>query len=472
MMTRRPILSAIGAVGALFGARADADERIALDGVWTGALEVGPERLRLQFEFGADGAGTLKSLDQGGAPMPVRVSSSSSRRIVIEVPPVRGRFEGAATQDGRLVGVWRQGGSALPLVLLRGEAGLAAASPAAPLDAALLRTLRATAGSPALVAAAARRGGDARYWSVGEREAGSGVGVTDNDRWHVGSITKSMTATLVARLVESDAVRWDDTVGDVLADVAPEMRADYRAVELRHLLSHRSGLPANLPVFDLMAFSRVSVDPREERKAYARKALAMAPKGAPGAVFEYANNGYVVAGAMLEAKLGQPWEHLVLTHVFAPLGMTGVGFGAPGARGRIDQPAGHSKALLGDRRNSHPPGSAITDNPAVLGPAGTAHASAADMLRYLDAHRDGVSFLKPESWRTLHTPPFGGDYAMGWVVRPDGTLWHNGSNTLWYAEATFDPAKGVSAFAAANDGHLATSQIAVGKALRGAVAAA
>lgn len=470
-MTRRPILGAIGAATAFLGARAHADERIALEGVWTGALEVGSQRLRLKLEIAENGVGTLRSLDQGDTPMPVRVISATPARVVIEAPAVRGRFEGSAQENGRLEGVWRQGGPALPLVLLRGEAGVTASAPVAPLDATRLRALRVEAGSPALAAALARRGASARFWSDGEREVGSGVALTNGDSWHVGSITKSMTATLVARLVEAGAVRWEDTVGEVLAGTAGGMRAEYRSVTFRHLLSHRSGLPGNLPLLDLLQFSRVNADPRQERQAYVRKALALAPKGAPGAVFEYSNNGYVVAGAMLENKLGQPWESLIRTHLFTPLGMTSAGFGAPGARGRIDQPAGHSKAIFGDRRKSHPPGAELTDNPAVIGPAGTVHANCSDMLRYLDAHRDGAPLLRPESWRALHTPPFGGDYAMGWVVRPDGSRWHNGSNTLWYAEACFDGATGASAFAAANDGYVALSQIAVGKALQAALAA-
>ena len=51
----------------------------------------------------------------------------------------------------------------------------------------------------------------------------------------------------------------------------------------------------------------------------------------------------------------------------------------------------------------------------------------------------------------LHTPPFGGDYAFGWIVRPDGALWHNGSNGQWYAAMEFNARRGVSAAAASND---------------------
>jgi Beta-lactamase len=125
-----------------------------------------------------------------------------------------------------------------------------------------------------------------------------------------------------------------------------------------------------------------------------------------------------------------------------------------------------------ETRRAYRIGDGVTDNPVVLGPAGTIHMNLADLLTYLAAHRDGASFLSARSWRTLHTPPFGGDYAMGWVVRPDGYLWHNGSNTLWYAEAEFNNTSGVAAAAAANDGYVAKSTPAVSRALGAAAAAA
>jgi hypothetical protein len=93
-----------------------------------------------------------------------------------------------------------------------------------------------------------------------------------------------------------------------------------------------------------------------------------------------------------------------------------------------------------------------------------------DLLTYLEAHRDRAPLLRAETWDRLHTPP-AGTYALGWVVSPSGRIWHNGSNTLWYAEATVDRAAGVVAAAAANDGHLPASEPAVAAALRGAARA-
>ena len=51
----------------------------------------------------------------------------------------------------------------------------------------------------------------------GERKIGSGVPLEIGDRWHLGGITKSITATMIARLVESGQMQWSDTIGEMLS---------------------------------------------------------------------------------------------------------------------------------------------------------------------------------------------------------------------------------------------------------------
>jgi hypothetical protein len=89
------------------------------------------------------------------------------------------------------------------------------------------------------------------------------------------------------------------------------------------------------------------------------------------------------------------------------------------------------------------------------------------VLSFCAAHRDKTPFLRPETWDTLHTPPFGGDYAMGWIKRGN-RFWHNGSNTLFYSEMVFDPETGVVAAAAVNDGNVEAVTPAVRTALQDA----
>ncbi|HML12463.1 MAG TPA: serine hydrolase domain-containing protein [Xanthobacteraceae bacterium] len=469
MMTRRTFQAGLLLAASLGGAQA---ETSVAPGTWSGMLATGGLRLRLKLDLAADGTATLFSLDQGGAPLPGRVTSSSSDRLELEFPAIRAAFSGRIVSPDRIEGLWRQGANALPLAFERGEAALTPLAPPSPLTKERLAELRAAAGSPAMAAASARRQSPVHVWVDGERAIGTGVAVEETDIWHLGSITKSMTSSLVARLADIGALRWDETVGDVLGAVAPEMRDAYRAATFRHLLCHRSGLPGNLPVSEVLQFSRDIADAREERTAYVRKALAMEPVGPMETTFTYSNDGYVVAAAMLETKLGKSWEDLTAEHLFGPLGLSTAGFGAPGHAGETDQPVGHTIAPPGEARRAYPVGGLVTDNPVVIGPAGRIHMSLQDLLRYLVAHRDRTDYLKPEGWTVLHTPPFGGEYAMGWFVRRNGALWHSGSNTLWYAEAMFDGAGGIVAAAAANDGYVIKSLPAVAEALREAVAAA
>lgn len=333
----------------------------------------------------------------------------------------------------------------------------------APADLAdLARAARTHADVPALAIAIATPDGQISTACDGVRVMGEDDRVTDDDLWHLGSITKSMTATLAARLVEQGLITWDATIGERLGDLIPGMQEQYRDVTLAQLLAHRSGMPANIPGPRFREFREEPADPIADRLAWCRIALAMEPVGPSGQTFEYSNNGYVVAGAMLEAATGTSWQTLMQNEVFAPLGITTAGFGPPAGDTPTSQPRGHRPSSNGDR-----PAPPSADNPPALGPAGRVHMSLADLARYLHAHavRD-PDLLSPESYEFLHAPQEDGNYACGWVVITPASRWHNGSNTMWYAEAVFDTETNTAAAVAVNDGDIAGVQPTVRSTLR------
>jgi hypothetical protein len=131
---------------------------------------------------------------------------------------------------------------------------------------------------------------------------------------------------------------------------------------------------------------------------------------------------------------------------------------AMAAAGKIDQPWQHR--LLGDKHIPVGPGK-YSDNPEVIGPAGTVHCSITDWLKYAAAHVQGGAgghrLLKAETYKVLHTPQFGGEYAFGWITteRPWGggtVLMHNGSNTQNYAVVWLAPLRDFAVVAATNQG--------------------
>ena len=75
-----------------------------------------------------------------------------------------------------------------------------------------VRRLRDETGLTGVAVAVMTGGRLAGAAASGERRRGSGIAVTVDDRWHVGSITKSMTATLLAVLEDDGLLSADDTV--------------------------------------------------------------------------------------------------------------------------------------------------------------------------------------------------------------------------------------------------------------------
>jgi hypothetical protein len=135
--------------------------------------------------------------------------------------------------------------------------------------------------------------------------------------------------------------------------------------------------------------------------------------------------------------------------VFRPLGLISAGFGPPGTPRRLDQPRGHRARLTGGVRPVEP--GPYADNPPAAGPAGTAHLSVCDLLHYAAAHAEMPRDYLPASvWAMLHASQ-GNRYALGWVTG-NGHLWHDGSNTLWYAQIAVWPGRHRAAVIVTNDG--------------------
>ena len=83
---------------------------------------------------------------------------------------------------------------------------------------------------------------------AGVRARGSTNPVRLDDLWHIGSLTKAMTATLAARLVERGVLGWGTTVGGVFPDFVGVIRDEYEDVRLDELMYHTSRLPVDITV--------------------------------------------------------------------------------------------------------------------------------------------------------------------------------------------------------------------------------
>jgi CubicO group peptidase (beta-lactamase class C family) len=284
----------------------------------------------------------------------------------------------------------------------------------------------------------------------GVRRRGDAAKVTLNDRFHIGSCTKAMTATLCATLVDEGKLSWNRTLMDAFPELKSKMHEQYRGVTLEQLLTNRAGMPGDImadPVWaKLWAYRGASMG---SRKLLLEAVVINPPQAPPGEKYIYSNTGFSIAGHMAERAMNKSWEQLMQERLFKPLEMKSSGFGAPGTRASVSEPRGHAS----DGKVIEPgPGA---DNPAGIGPGGIVHCSIADWAKFVRVHMKQSKLLKPETLEKLHMP--NGDYAMGWIVTKRGwakgpILTHAGTNTMWYAVVWIAPQDNFAVLVMCNQG--------------------
>jgi CubicO group peptidase (beta-lactamase class C family) len=317
----------------------------------------------------------------------------------------------------------------------------------------ILEPIRKQHDVPALAAAIVRVGKPPVIAAVGVRKRGDDTAVTVDDKFHLGSCTKAVTATLIARLVEQGKLKWDDPLEKLFPEHAETITAELKPVTLAHLLAHQSAL-VDPEIGEFWKLGRKGAI-TEQRMAAVKQAVAQKPKHTPGEHFHYANINYVVAGAAAERVSGKSWEELIDAEIFEPLGMSSAGFGAMASEGKVDQPWSHQA----DGKPIEP--GLYGDNPPVIGPAGRVHCSLKDWSKFIEEHLQGekraTQLLQPASYKLLHAPEFSGsNYTRGgWGRFPTSfgeAIGHDGSNTLNYSTAFVLPSKGVAILVVSNQG--------------------
>lgn len=279
----------------------------------------------------------------------------------------------------------------------------------------------------------ATTGGQPVTMTFGPVHKDSSRPVAADAQWHIGSITKSFTAALIMRFVDRKILSLDQPIEAYLPADKGQMHANWRGLTLRQLLSHTSGLPANAPMAD---FSQRSNEHLHSLRRQVLAPLWTSPLPNPPDAYLYSNLGYVFAGFIAEEVSGRTWEELVLAELATPLGLASLGFGAPAEEGA---PWGHRDLFLFKRKIS--PQGEISDNPPWLGPAGTIHLNLKDLLRWGQAHIAACKgefnhFLSAASCREMQGV-VAENYGLGWVIETGKEaphIWHNGSNSMWYAK--------------------------------------
>ena len=256
--------------------------------------------------------------------------------------------------------------------------------------------------------------------------------------FEIGSITKTFTGLLLARMAVRGQVRLEDPVRGLLPEGAVT-KPRTREITLLDLGTHHSGLPpmpGNLnpdgepnPGADYHAADLYDY--------LGRRGVAKPPE----TTFAYSNLGFGLLGQALADRAGTTYANLMLQQITGPLGMPDTA---------VALSAGQQGRLIQGYNTEHRPVPAW-DLDALAG-AGAIRSTAGDMLTYLEANlypeklpsglRDAL--LQSHQLRADVAP--GMRIALAWIRNTDtGIYWHNGAISGYSSYAFFHPGKGYAA---------------------------
>ncbi|MFD3745505.1 serine hydrolase domain-containing protein [Nocardia sp. NPDC058633] len=173
--------------------------------------------------------------------------------------------------------------------------------------------------------------------------AATPIGTDVPQHVRIGSVTKSFTAAIVLQLVAEHRIELDRSIDTYLPGLLTGDGVDGRAITVRQILGHRSGLPEPSPSPELdehrAARNGRTFTPDQEIAL----ALAHPAKFAPGARFEYTNINYIVAGMLIEAVTGHRYSDELRDRILTPLGLSNTYLPATGETGlRSPHPSGYA----------------------------------------------------------------------------------------------------------------------------------
>ena len=192
------------------------------------------------------------------------------------------------------------------------DAGLAEA-----VDAYVRRVMAAWSDQPAVGIAVVREGRAVMTRGYGVKRRGSDAPADEHTQFAVASNTKAMTVALLAQLVDEGRLDWDAAVRTYLPDFTLSDPFISERITVRDLVSHRAGF--GLGAGDLLFW------PNSDRtRAEIMAAIPHVPiEYGFRAGYHYCNLMFVVAGEVVAALRGAPFEQVLQERILTPLGMTG-----------------------------------------------------------------------------------------------------------------------------------------------------
>lgn len=288
------------------------------------------------------------------------------------------------------------------------------------------------------------------YYGYGETERGSRQLPDEHTIFEIGSITKTFTATLLAKAVEDGKMKLDDPVSKYLPDSLPAFEFRGTPATLQTLANHTSGLPGNPSniKYPPEIHGVWSGDPFKDYddndlfRFYAHLKL----KHKPGEKSEYSNLAFGTLGVVLERVYGKSFEQLVIEEISGPLGLADTRQTVP--------PGDTSRVAHGYANNGQP---ALAWHDKALAACGALRSTASDLLRYALAQMGQAPEELMAAIALTHQITYRqkkGGIGLAWnIERQDTTEWifHGGVTGGFGSILVFSPNKKIALVILANN---------------------
>jgi CubicO group peptidase (beta-lactamase class C family) len=262
----------------------------------------------------------------------------------------------------------------------------------------------------------------------------------------IGSITKTVTAVMVLKLVAQGGVQLDET----LSEIFPDVPADKAKVTVHHLLTHAAGFVDSVG------------DDAEPlgREAFLDRAFATPLVSAPGERYNYSNVGFAILAAIIEERSGRSYDDYLQEDVLGGTGLENTGYMSVyddarslRAVGTQDFPQSDGQSIMEASWGGHAPFWNLIGNGGLV-------STAEEFIRFrqlVTAGRIIPAELVAQS-QVKHIPEDEAGtsyYGYGLVVQDDSGVgriyWHDGGNGIFSAEWVDFANQGDIIFVAAAD---------------------
>lgn len=274
------------------------------------------------------------------------------------------------------------------------------------------------------------------HYRDGATDWAGSAGVADLDtadpadpagHFRAASNTKTFVATVIMQLVDEGRVDLDTPIGDYLPGTVP----DGESITVRQTLNHTSGIYnySSVPGFEIGQWRGANRFTTYEPRELLDAAFANNPYFEPGEGWHYSNTNYILAGLLIEAVTGQPYEEEITNRILDPLALENTSF--PGTDHRLPEPHATGYTPVDGEYVD-----ATEYNPSIGWAAGEITSTPEDLAHFLDALFDG-ELTSEDSLDAMRDPvDTGSGYGYGLGLRTYeldcGTVWGHGGTEVAY----------------------------------------